>query len=88
MAAPRMQVFTSGQRLRPGLVRMKRPAMMRKATKKPAPESAANTGLTWALWVFVRSGRVDGGTGIRPPIGAMVVDVVVVVGAGVVGTVG
>jgi hypothetical protein len=36
---------------------------------------------------LVRSGKVDGGTGIRPPIGAMVVDVVVVVGAGVVGVV-
>jgi hypothetical protein len=67
---------------------MKRPAMIRNATKKPAPESAANTGLTCVLWVLVRSGRVDGGTGMRPPIGAMVVDVVVVVGAGVVGTVG
>ena len=62
--------------------------MMRNATKKPAPESAANTGLTCALWVFVRSGRVDGGPGMRPPIGAMVVDVVVVVGADVIGAVG
>jgi hypothetical protein len=67
---------------------MKRPAMMRNATKKPAPERAANTGLTCALCVLVRNGRVDGGTGMRPPMGAMVVDVVVVVGAGVIGTVG
>jgi hypothetical protein len=62
--------------------------MMRRATKKPAPDRAANTGLTWAFWALVRSGNVDGGTGIRPPMGAMVVEVVVVVGAGVAGVVG
>jgi hypothetical protein len=38
--------------------------MMTSATKKPAPESAANTGLTWALWALVRSGNVDAGTGM------------------------
>jgi hypothetical protein len=67
---------------------MKRPAMIRNATKKPAPERAAKTGLTWALWVLVRRGRVDGGTGRRPPIGAMVVGgtvVLMVVGAAVAG---
>ena len=31
---------------RPGRVRIHRPAMMHRATKKPAPERAANTGLT------------------------------------------
>jgi hypothetical protein len=62
--------------------------MMRRATKMPAPDRAANTGLTWAFWALVRSGRVEGGTGIWPPIGAMVVEVVVVVGAGVAGAVG
>jgi hypothetical protein len=62
--------------------------MMRRATKKPAPDRAANTGLTWAFWALVRSGNVDGGTGIWPPMGAMVVEVVVDVGAGVAGVVG
>jgi hypothetical protein len=38
--------------------------MMSSATKKPAPESAAKTGLTWAFWALVRSGKVDGGTGM------------------------
>jgi hypothetical protein len=66
---------------------MKLVPMIRRATKKPAPERAAKTGLTWALWALVRRGKVDGGTGIWPPIGAIVVDVVVVVGAGVVGVV-
>jgi hypothetical protein len=69
---------------------MKLPAMMMRATKNPAPERAAKTGLTWALWALVLSGRVDGGTGIWPPIGAMVVEVVevvVVLGAAVVGAV-
>jgi hypothetical protein len=32
--------------LRPGRVRTKRVAMMTKATKNPAPERTANTGLT------------------------------------------
>ena len=54
----------------------KRVAMMTKATKKPAPERAANTGLTWALDALVRSGSVDGGSGRWLLIGAMVVEVV------------
>jgi hypothetical protein len=66
---------------------MKLAPMITRATKKPAPERVAKTGLMWALWALVRSGRVDGGTGMWPPIGAMVVEVVVVVGAGVVGVV-
>jgi hypothetical protein len=37
--------------------------MMRRAAKKPTPERAAKMGLTWALWVLVRSGTVLGGTG-------------------------
>jgi hypothetical protein len=53
---------------------------MMMATKKPAPDSAAKTGLTWALCTLVLSGSVEGGTGIRLPIPAMVVEVVVVVG--------
>jgi hypothetical protein len=51
--------------------------MIRKAAKKPAPDRAANTGLICALWALVRSGTVEGGTGRRPPIGAIVVEVVV-----------
>jgi hypothetical protein len=43
---------------------MKLVPMIRRATKKPAPERAAKTGLTWAFWALVRSGKVDGGTGI------------------------
>jgi tryptophan synthase alpha subunit len=53
--------------------------MMTKATRKPAPDSAAKTGLTWALWDFVLNGSVDGVTGRRLPMAAMVVEVVVVV---------
>ena len=51
--------------------------MMTRATKKPAPERATNTGLTWALDALVRSGSVDGGSGRWLLIGAMVVEVVV-----------
>jgi hypothetical protein len=37
--------------------------MMHNATKNPAPDKAANTGLTWELVPLVMSGKVDGGTG-------------------------
>jgi hypothetical protein len=37
-------------------------AMMTMATKNPAPERAANIGLTWAFCAFVTNGTVDGGT--------------------------
>jgi len=53
--------------------------MMTKATRKPAPDREAKTGLTWALWDFVLNGSVDGVTGRRLPMAAMVVEVVVVV---------
>ena len=43
---------------------MKRPAMIRKAAKTPAPDRAAKTGLMYALWALVRRGRVEGGTGM------------------------
>jgi hypothetical protein len=59
--------------------------MMAMATKKPAPESAAKTGLRCALWALVLKGSVDGGTGMCPPMAAMVV--VVVAGRVVTGTV-
>jgi hypothetical protein len=49
--------------------------MMTTATKKPAPESAANTGLTWALVPLVVSGTVDGAGDRRPPIPTMVAEV-------------
>jgi hypothetical protein len=65
----------------------KRDAIMTRATKNPPPDRAGKTGLTWALCALVRRGSVDGGTGRRPPIGAIVVEVVVVVEAAVVGTV-
>jgi hypothetical protein len=41
-----------------------RPAIIIRATKNPAPDKAGNTGLMCALWALVRSGKVDGGTGI------------------------
>ena len=50
---------------------------------KPIPESQAKTGLTCPFVPAVRSGRVAGATGTRPPIPWMVVVVggsVVVVG--------
>jgi hypothetical protein len=40
-----------------------RVAMITNATKKPAPDRAANTGLTWALVPFVVRGTVEGGGG-------------------------
>lgn len=58
------------------------PAISR-ATRKPTPERIANTGLTWALLPFSARGRVAGAAGSCPPIGAMVVEVVV--GAALVG---
>jgi hypothetical protein len=39
--------------------------MMTRATKKPAPERAGNTGLICALGALVCSGTVEGGTGMR-----------------------
>ena len=65
--------------------------MMTKATKNPAPERAANTGLTWVLGALVRNGSVDGGSGRWLPMGAMVVDVgevVAVIGGAVAGKLG
>jgi hypothetical protein len=50
--------------------------MIKKATKNPAPESAANTGLMWELCCLVVKGTVDGETGrwpLIPGIGAIVV---------------
>ena len=66
-----------GQRGRRGRVITNRVAMMSSATKNPAIENAANTGLTWALWALVRSGTVDGGTGRWLPMEGSVVEVVV-----------
>ena len=50
---------------------------MRRARAKPTPERTGNTGLTWALLPLVRKGTVTGAVGSFPPIGVMVVDVVV-----------
>jgi hypothetical protein len=58
---------------------------MTNATKNPAPDRAAKTGLMWVLTDFVCNGTVDGGTGIRLRMEGMVVEVVV--GAAVVGVV-
>lgn len=57
----------------------KRPTMITSARKKPAPESMAKTGLTWALVPLVVRGRVAATRGSLVPMAAMVVDVVEVV---------
>lgn len=67
---------------------MKRTRTITKATKSPAPESAANTGLTCELCCLVRKGTVDGVTGrLLPPIDGSVLAVVVVAGTVVLGVV-
>jgi hypothetical protein len=55
--------------------------MTTRATKNPIPDSHAYRGLTWALLPLVVSGSVTGAGGSRPPIAAMVVEVVEVEGA-------
>lgn len=59
--------------------------MMTSATKNPAPDRAAKTGLTWALCCLVVNGSVEADTGRCPPIPGMGAKVVVV--ADVVGVV-
>lgn len=50
---------------------------MRRASPNPTPDRIENTELTWALVPLVRRGTVAGATGRFPPMGAMVVVVVV-----------
>lgn len=66
---------------------MKRTTTITSATNRPAPDSAANTGLTCELCVLVRKGTVDGVTGRLPPIDGSVLAVVVVAGTVVLGVV-
>ncbi len=40
-------------------------AIITRATKNPAPDRAAKTGLMWVLGVLVWRGTVEGGTGMR-----------------------
>lgn len=62
---------------------MKRTTTMTSATNSPAPESAANAGLTCELCCLVANGTVEGVTGRLPPTieGSVVA---VVVGAAIV----
>ena len=52
----------------------KRVAIMTTATKNPAPDRAANTGLMWVLRALVCSGTVEGGTGMRLRMDGRVVE--------------
>lgn len=54
----------------------KRTATITRARKKPAPDKAANTGLTCELCCLVVNGTVEGVTGRLPPIEGSVVVVV------------